>query len=98
MKKLVFKSENEFAQLFKEKSPEIADGIVSGIKDALMYQKRSAELFELHFEGHDFTYEITLPKGDWKTALENCREKYREWDMPDEAIDTHLLLKEIDLW
>lgn len=98
MKKLTFKDQTEFNQLFKEKNPEIALAIVSGIREALMYQKRTADLFELEFEGHDFLYEISLPKKEWKVALENCRDKFREWEMVDDAIDTHVLMKEIDLW
>lgn len=98
MKKLRFKDEGEFSKLFQEKSPEIAMAIMEGIKEALMYQKKSADLFELEFEGHDFVYDIALPKSDWKVALEHCKEKFRLWEMADEAIDAHLLIKEIDLW
>jgi hypothetical protein len=43
--------------------------------------------------GVDGSFEISLPKKEWITALENCLKHYEEWEHSDDAIDTFLLLK-----
>lgn len=98
MKKLLFISTEEFSEYFKGKSPELTNSIVSGIRDAFMFQKKSANLFEISFEENDNVFEISLPSKQWVTALENCLKHYEEWEMDDDAIDTYLLIKEIKLW
>lgn len=98
MKQLNFSTQEEFENAFKVNSPNVAHLIVAAIKEALQFQKKTAQLFEITIGDSDHSYEITLPKKEWKKALTNITEKYRKWDLADEAIDAYLLTKEIDLW
>lgn len=98
MKKLVFTSTEEFSEYFKGKSPELTNAIVHAIREAFMFHKKTANLFEISFEENDTLFEISLPHKQWISALENCLKHYEEWEMNDDAIDTYLLIKEIKLW
>lgn len=98
MKQLEFKSPEEFSEFFKGKSPEVTEIIVQAIREALQYQKRVANLFQITFDGSDSVFEISLPKKEWKVALDNCLKHYHEWEMADEAIDTWQLLEQTKAW
>ena len=95
MKKLVFESTDQFSEFFKGKSPELTNAIVESIRDAFMFQKKTANLFEITFDASDSVFEISLSHKEWIVALENCLKHYSEWEMGDEAIDTYLLIKEL---
>ena len=99
MRELKFNNTDEFRELFSEQSKDVTDYIVSGIAEALKFQKKSANLFAISFEEEDgYTFEITLPRSQWKQALNKCMNNYQEWDMGDEQIDVFLLLKELKKW
>ena len=98
MKQLHFETTYEFAEFFKEKSPEMTQAIVHSIGDAITAGKKVAQMFEITMEGSDSVFEISLPKKEWITALENCLKHYQEWDMADDAIDTYLLIKQVKQW
>lgn len=98
MKKLEFTSPEEFSEYFKGKSPELTNAIVQSIREALEFQKRTANLFQISFDGSDSVFEISLPKKEWTTALENCLSHYHEWEMHDDEIDTWQLIQEIAKW
>jgi len=98
MKKLVFESTNEFSEYFKGKSPELTNTIVHAIRDAFMFHKKTANLFEISFDQSDSIFEISLSHKEWVVALENCLSHYHEWEMHDDEIDTWQLIKEIKLW
>lgn len=98
MKKLAFESTEEFNEYFQGKSPELTNTIVQAIRTAMNSGKRTAQLFEISFEGIDTTFEISLTKGQWVVALENCLTHYEEWSMGDDAIDTYLLIKDVKAW
>ena len=40
--------------------------------------------------------EITLPRNQWKTALDSCLKHFEEWEMGDDALDTYLILKKLN--
>ena len=98
MKKLEFRSTDEFSEFFKGKSLDLTNNIVHSIREAFLFQKKTANLFEITFDGNESVYEISLSKKEWVVALENCLSHYEEWEMGDDAIDTFLLIKEIKLW
>ena len=98
MKKLMFSSVDEFSEFFKGKSPELTNAIVHAIREAFMFQKKTANLFEITFDESDSVFEISLSHKQWVVALENCLEHYEEWEMGDDAIDTFLLIKEVKTW
>lgn len=95
MKQLHFESTYEFAEFFKEKSPEITGIIVTAIREAVDKKKKTANLFEMTIEGSDSVMEISLPSKQWPTALDNCLKHYSEWEMSDDAIDTWQLIQQI---
>jgi hypothetical protein len=98
MKKLDFKSTDEFSEYFKGKSQELTTAIVESIRDAFMFQKKTATLFQISFDGSDSVFEISLSHKEWVASLETCLSHYEEWEMGDDAIDTFLLIKEIKSW
>ena len=98
MKKLNFKNTLDFERVFKKRDKEITDAIVNAIQEAMMFGKPSANLFEITFDEVDLMYEITLPKGEWKKALQSCLEHYEELEMSDECIDTWKLLEAVKVW
>ena len=98
MKKLIFRSTDEFSEFFKGKSPELTNAIVHSIREAFMFHKKTANLFEISFDESDSIFEISLAHKEWIVALENCLSHYEEWEMGDDAIDTFLLIKEIKAW
>jgi len=96
--KLNFENTNEFERVFKAKDLSITNAIVDGIQEAISYQKKTANLFEISFENVDMIYEIALPSSQWEIALENCLNFYRDAEESDRAIDTYLLQKEVRKW
>ena len=93
MKKLEIESLDELEAMFREKTIEMTDNIKNSIQEAVTAKKRVAQLFEIQMGGVDGSFEISLPKKEWITALENCLKHYEEWEHSDDAIDTFLLLK-----
>lgn len=93
MDRLHFNSTEEFEHVFKSKKKSVTDSIVRSLEQAILEQKRTAKLFEITFEDVDLMYEISLPRSQWTTALEQCLEHYRTLDLTDEQIDTWKLLE-----
>ena len=98
MVKLHLKSTEEFEDLFKNKTIKVTEHIVEGISNAMQKNQRTAELFEISFEGVEMVYEITLPQAQWSTALQSCLDMFHEHDMGDECIDTWKLLEAAKVW
>ena len=101
MRELKFDSREEFEKLFSEgeEKRDITDHIFSGIQEAIKYQKDSAMIFSICFQDDDdHTFEVTLPKSQFKSALNKCMENYQKWNLDDEQIDVYLLLKEVKKW
>tara|TARA_R110002073_G_scaffold100802_1_gene229209 strand:- start:417 stop:719 length:303 start_codon:yes stop_codon:yes gene_type:complete len=98
MKKLHFKNTDEFERVFKAKDEAVTDSIVEAIQEALSFQKKTANLFEVSFEDVELVYEISLPATQWEIALESSLEHYRDMEEVDKAIDTYLLQKEVRKW
>ena len=96
MKRLLVEGLNEFSDMFREKDVEMTTSIRDSIQEALDQNKRTANLFEVEFEGVETIIEISLPKSQWKIALENCLKHFEEWEMGDDALDTYLVLKKLN--
>ena len=98
MIQLSFEHPEQFKGLFGTKSRKVTDGIVLGIREAMEENKSSADLFEISFEDHNMSYEISLPKKQWATALQSCLDFYHQVDATDECIDTWKLLEAAKVW
>ena len=98
MRKLIFNSSEEFSNLFTEKHEDTTDVIAEAIQEAVQYQKNTANLFEIIFTSTEYVFEISLPKSQWKIALETCLKHYEELGAGDKALETYLLLKEVKEW
>lgn len=98
MKKLHFKTTDEFEILFKNKTRTITDAVVSSIEDAMQKKDRTAILFEITFEEVDIFYEVSLPQSQWPQALQQCLDHYHELGLADEQIDTWKLLEAAKVW
>jgi hypothetical protein len=95
MRKLEIESLEELESIFRERSVDMTNNIREGIEEAMKNKKKTAILFEIFMDGMETSFEISLSKREWITALENCLKHYSEWEMGDEAIDTYLLIKEL---
>ena len=95
---LHFKNTDQFEILFRSKTLKVSDGIVSGIEKALQENKKTADLFQLTFEGVDHSYEISLNRVEWKAALENCLDHYHHLELADKQIDCWKLLELVKVW
>jgi hypothetical protein len=95
MRKLEIDSLEELEAIFREKTVDMTNNIREGIQEAMNAKKKTAILFEIFVEGMETSFEISLPKKEWITALENCLRHYEAWKMGDDAIDTYLLIKEL---
>ena len=98
MVKLHFNTTDEFEVLFKRKTLSVTRSIIKGIEKAMQGNKRSAQLFEITFEGADNMFEIALPQKEWVVALESCLEHLHSQDLPDEQIDCWKLLEAAKAW
>jgi hypothetical protein len=98
MKQLHFDSPYAFAEFFKEKSPEVTNMIVHAIRESIEFQKKTAKLFEMTIGNEDSVFELSLPRKEWVTVLENCLKHYEEWEMSDDAIDTWQLIQQVKEW
>ena len=98
MVKLHLKNTEEFENLFKNKTITVTEHIVEGISNAMQDNRKSADLFEISFEGVEMVYEITLPQSQWSTALQSCLDMFHKHDMGDECIDTWKLLEAAKVW
>ena len=97
-KQLHFKNANEFENAFNWANPKVADIIIEGITEAFQFQKKSAHLFTINFDNEDYSFEVNLPQNQWQRAIEDIRNKYHKWERHDDAIDAHLLMKEVEKW
>lgn len=95
MKKIHFKSTDEFEVLFKKKTTAVTDAIVEGIEQAVADRKKSADLFQISFDGVEMLYEIALPQNQWEHALQSCLDHYHDQNKTDECIDTWKLLEAV---
>ena len=95
MEKFEFKDMGEFTESFSERTPRMTLLIAKSISEAVKAKKKTANMFEVSIEGGDTSFEISLPKSQWETALGACLKYFEEWEMSDEAIDTYLLLKKV---
>ena len=93
MKKINIESIEDLDALSKEKTLDMTDTIKNSIQQAHSSKKRTAQLFEIHIQGTDSAFEISLTKVEWIKALENCLKHYEEWEHSDDAIDTYMLIK-----
>lgn len=98
MIKLHFQNTEEFEKVFKSRDMQITDAIVGGIQESLLFHKKTAQLFQVSFEGVELSYEISLHNSQWEVALESCLKHYTDAQESDKAIDTYLLQKEIRKW
>lgn len=98
MVKLHFETTEEFEGLFKRKSKDVTDAIVSGISTAMQGGKNTALLFEITFEAAETAFEISLPRSQWTTALDSCLKHYEVLHLTDECIDTWKLLEAAKVW
>jgi len=95
MKKVHFRDPAEFEVLFKRKSKEVTDAIVQGIEAAVIARKKTADLFEITFDGVEMVYEISLPISQWEHGLQSCLDFYHAQGCTDECIDTWKLLEAV---
>lgn len=93
MTNLHFENAEDFANIFKRKSKNVTDVIVKGIELAISENKKSANLFSITFEDATTMFEISLPKSQWRVALESCLDHYHDLSLADEQIDTWKLLE-----
>ena len=95
MVKLHFDTTDEFEQLFKSKTLSVTRAIYTGIEEAVIKNRKSANLFQITFEQADMMYEISLPFSQWSPALEKCLEHFHKEELADEAIDCWKLLEAV---
>ena len=95
MVKLHFESAVEFEGLFKSQTIKVTRSIIGGIQKAVIENERTALLFEITFEDVGTSYEISLPKSQWLTALERCLEHLHKEELTDEQIDCWKLLEAV---
>jgi hypothetical protein len=93
--KLHFETTEEFEQLFKSKTLSVTNAIYIGIEEAVIKNRKSANLFQITFEQADMMYDISLPSSQWVSALEKCLEHYHKEELADEAIDCWKLLEAV---
>jgi hypothetical protein len=99
MTDLYFNSAEEFEKVFKQKNKTVTDAIVLGIREAMSYNKPSAQLFSITFEGADNIYEMSLPQDQWITALEAALKHYHQLGgCENDCIDTWQLLQDAKDW
>lgn len=98
MVKLHFQNTAEFETLFKKKTKSVTDGIVLGIQNAMVNNKKTAKLFELSFQDVENSYEITLPSSQWVNSLQSCLDHYHQLGLADEQIETWKLLEAAKLF
>jgi len=91
--KLHFNSTHDFEKVFKSKTLAVTRGIIYGIEQAIVKNKRSANIFEISFEEAELTYEVSLPKSQWEPALKNCLDHLHENSLADEQIDCWKLME-----
>ena len=98
MKKLHFRTTEEFETLFKSNSKSMTDAIVSSIEKAMTDGLKSAKIFVITFDSYDMAYEISLPQSQWEQAVSQCLEHYHQLELSDQAIDTWKLLEAVKVW
>ena len=98
MKKLHFRTTEEFEKLFKSNSKAMTDSIVHSIEKAMTDGLKTAKVFEITFDDYDMVYEIALPQSQWENAVSQCLDHYHELQLSDEAIDTWKLLEAVKVW
>lgn len=92
--KVSFNNIEEYEQFVKTESVEVLKSVLEAIKEAVSYNRKEAELFELFFKGSKYSYKLTLERAEWIPALDKCIEVFTNKKESDLAIDSYYL-KEI---
>ena len=95
MNQLHFKTLEEFKRYPESNKGDISNYILEGITEALAKGKNSAYIFQIFVEEDNFSYEVSLPKANWISALSLCMEYFQEEDA-DKSIETWLVLKKLN--
>ena len=95
MRKLQFKTPEDFQEVFTSRKVMVTDAIVDSIEQAVMHNKKTANIFEVTFEEAEQLFEIALPLIEWVNALEAALDHYHEIEEADKCIDTWKLLEAV---
>ena len=99
MKKLHFDSPQDFKSRFDgDINSSAFEDVAAAIYEAVKFQKKTAIIYEIHFEGADSFFEITLPKSQWIQAVEHCKEGFEKSNEFDKAFEAFNLIEEIKKW
>lgn len=89
--KINFNSFEDYEEFIRTESVEVLQSVLEGIKEAISYNRNTANLFELYFKGSKYFYELTLEREEWIPALDKCIEIFTEKNESDLAIDSYYL-------
>lgn len=90
-----FESIEEFIYFSNNSKDTICSCILSSLTTAFEENEANPILFEISLKDMENSYELSLDRSQWETALEKCLEILVEESKSDEAIDTYLLLQTI---
>jgi len=89
--KVNFRNVDEFTNFVKDNKVDISNAIYRSIEKAVKENQKEALLFEIHFMGQEFLYEITIDQPDWIDSLNKSIEVFTNSNESDKAIDAHEL-------
>ncbi len=96
MRQFFYTSIEEFSNDFVEASVAKVDSIVESISNALKIKDDIAETFEVIIENHPESYQIYLPKAQWRDSLSFSMEYYRKNNLEEKSLEAYDLLKQLE--
>lgn len=90
-----FETVEEFEEFAENARDKICSCILFSLGKAFEEGENDPIIFDVTVRHDTNIYEIFLNKSEWITGLTTCIEVFTDRNLPDEAIDTYLLIQKL---
>jgi hypothetical protein len=81
------KDYNELDEIFSPGNEVLIEQMYKAVNEAYKEGKSSAEVFKITVGEADYSYEVSVPREEWKNVLETVLSFFHKQERTDECID-----------
>lgn len=81
------KDYNELDEIFSPGNEVLIEQMYKAVNEAYREGKSSAEVFKITVGEADYSYEVSVPREEWKNVLETVLSFFHKQERTDECID-----------
>ena len=94
--KVNFETFEEYEKYIQSEEVEVCKTIKNSICESLRLNRDQALLFEIHFKGSNYVYEVRLDNDQWISSLNKCLKVFTGRGASDLAIETFELKSDLE--